>query len=180
MKMWGKELAREASESLGSSGAELEENEALSLLVAAALRKIEANCLEHAEVEHAKAAKAARKMMKAFFPHGDRKEARKEDGAAKEVPIPKKMKPEVTHNASPKIEGLDLGQYANVEMFSADSKKASKFARLMGGMKPGAGEAPSSHCVFALTDEETKKVNREIEGQFSLAMAHKGKKGIGA
>lgn len=78
---------------------------------------------------------------------------------------------------------IDLGQYANQEgkLFSGNDKKQEKFARLMGGKKAEhTGDSGLHHSTFAKSLDEVKKMNQDLEKEFTYALEHKGKKGLGA
>lgn len=144
-----KQLALDASANVD---APVSEKQALLLLAIAALTKLES--LAESSDELSQTAKRARKTLK---PH------LADDEQPKEAP------------GTPQTQ-LDLGQYANTDVFDGNDKKASKFARLMGGAK---GTSTSKHATYAMDSSSAKKVTSEIEEQFNAAVHHKGKKGLG-
>ena len=81
---------------------------------------------------------------------------------------------------------VDLGQYAKSGAFEDNDKKKSKFARLMGGGKKDHGSdaansthAHLQHTTFAMTKEKQKQMEAELEKEYELGRAHKGRKGLG-
>lgn len=82
-------------------------------------------------------------------------------------------------------EKIDLGQYGKAGVFTEDDKKKSKFARLMGGAKKESKTEDQQHphhehTTYALTQQEQKAVESELEKEFEMGRHHHGKKGLGA
>jgi hypothetical protein len=161
LKKLSKEVAQAAQDLKASKGMEeeqeLTEASNLLFLVCSALNRLESVASTYSSTEAEteellQASKRARKLLRGFLPTGE---------------------------ANPAIEhkGLDLGQYAHTEVFDGNTKKAEKFARLMGGAK---GEPHKHHTTFAADSSSVKKVVHEIEDQFTAALQHKGKKGLGS
>lgn len=74
---------------------------------------------------------------------------------------------------------LDFGQYAHTDVFDGNSRKAEKFARLMGGAKTTDNSPPTPHATFAPPPEIAKDISQQIGDQYNLALQHKGKRGLG-
>lgn len=83
---------------------------------------------------------------------------------------------------------VELGQYSTTNVFGQNMEKRLKFARLMGGAKAATAAAENCssngsrlhHNTHAKSGAEVRRMNDNLEREFESAMAHKGKKGLGA
>lgn len=196
-----KQLAREcgalASEQLGGGDdVNLAPSEVLAAIARAAMSKI-SDLLGDGEETHElrreikRVSKSLEKLQpgivsalkKGTKPSNDDDSSDDEEGAGEDAAAAANKKQREQQRRQQQLE-LDLGQYATAgaAAFNNDGKKTSKFARLMGGAKKAArhDDSEDQHTTFALSVQEEKKRDSEIEREFDAARTQRGKKGLGA
>ena len=110
----------------------------------------------------------------------------KNPGSTTDEPQPPSKDP--VRCKKPRVEGrdeqpplqnrLDFGQYKDgASLFHGDTRKAEKFAKLLGG---GKEHKLLLHNTVAQSATAYDDLSNTLERQFQEAMQHKGKRGIGS
>ncbi|KAH9598227.1 Small acidic protein-like domain [Trypanosoma melophagium] len=173
-----REVALQLTETYGMLPDELSSRtDALLLIAVAALKEIEAD--ESSSLEVATAAKSARHTLR---PHVPRNQQEKVSGTKRERvdeisdEYDSNKNNNKSENSAKNQDEIDLGQYANTDVFDGNTKKRTKFARLMGGGK----HEGTHHNTFVADKGTLKSINGALEEQFNNALSRHGKKGLGA
>ena len=152
-------------------------------LAAEALRAVMRECTSEHDRSIAEAAKALRKQLRHVQPaddgaHGGAQQRKPPQPSAEGRGTPmgagKPAAKPAAGGVSPRLQAVDFGQY-DAHAFKSEVK-AEKFARLMGG---GKEHARVDHATHALSPDEQRAMEKELERQYTAATHHKGKKGLG-